>query len=90
MLALRHKFYGSTFKICREIAYVIQGQFHSLPERQKKFITLSSHEVCENAWYIIHGVFRLAYHKYKAATLASSMNGMHGNFGIAWPRAHTI
>ena len=90
MLALRRKFYGSTFKVCREIAYAVQGQLHSLPERQKKFITLISREGCENVWYIIHGVFRSAYQKYKAAALAGSINGMHGNSGIACPQAHTI
>ena len=37
-------------------AYVVQG--HSLPERRKKFMTLSSREVCENAWYTSHGVSR--------------------------------
>ena len=89
-LALRRKFYGSTFEVRREIAYVVQSQLHSLPERQKKFMTLCSREVCENAWYTIHGVFRSAYYKYKAATLAGRVNGMHGNSGITWPRPHTI
>ena len=89
-LALRHKFYGSTFEVRREIAYAVQGQLHSLPERQKKFMTLCSREVCENAWYSIHGVSRSAYHKYKAAALAGRVNGMHGNSGISWPQPHTI
>ena len=55
-LALRHKFYSNTFEVCREIAYAVQGQLHSLPERRKKFMTLCSCQVCENAWYSIHGV----------------------------------
>ena len=29
-LALRHKFYGNTFEVCREIAYAVQGQVTSL------------------------------------------------------------
>ena len=74
----------------REIAYAVQGQFHSLPERRKKFLTLSGREVCENAWYSIHGISRAAYHKYKAAAFASRVNGMHGNSGITRPRPHTI
>ena len=53
-LALRCKFYGSTFEARREIAYAVQGQFHSLPEQRKKFMTLSSRKVCKNAWYSIH------------------------------------
>ena len=89
-LALRRKFYGSTFELRREIAYALQGQLHSLPERRKKFLTLSGREVCENAWYSIHGVSRAAYHKYKAAALAGRVNGMHGNSGITRPRPHTI
>ena len=54
------------------------------------FLTLCSREVCENAWYAIHGVSRSAYHKYKAAALAGRVNGMHGNSGITRPRPHTI
>ena len=89
-LALRRKFYGSTFELRREIAYAMQGQLHSLPERRKKFLTLSGREVCENACYSIHGVSRVAYHKYKAAALVGRVNGMHGNSGITRPRPHTI
>ena len=89
-LALRRKFYGSTFELRREIAYAVQGQLHSLPERRKKFLTLSGREVCENAWYSIHGISRAAYHKYKAAALAGRINEMHGNSGITRPRPHTI
>ena len=89
-LALRRKFYGSTFELRREIAYAVQGQLHSLPKRRKKFLTLSGREVCENAWYSIHGVSRAAYHKYKAAALAGRVNGTNGNSGITRPRPHTI
>ena len=53
-------------------------------------MTLCSREVCENAWYSIHGVSRSAYHKYKAVALAGRVNGMHGNFGISRTRPHTI
>ena len=49
MLALRHKFYNSSFEVRREIVYTVQGQLHKLLERQKKFITLSNRELCENA-----------------------------------------
>ena len=90
MLAVRRKFYGSTFEFQKEIVYTVQGQLHELPERGKKFITLSNREVCENTWYIIHGVSRLAYHKYKAATHVGRVNETHGNARIPRPRAHTI
>ena len=89
-LALRRKFYGSTFEVCREIAYAVQGQHHSLPEQRKNFLTLSGHKMCENAWYSIHGAFRATYHKYKAAALAGRVNGTHGNSGITQPQPHTI
>ena len=89
-LALRSKFYGSTFEVRKEIAYVVQGQLHSLPERRKKFLTLSGCEVCEKAWYSIHGVSRAAYHKYKAGVLAGRVNGTHGNSGLTRLRPHTI
>ena len=89
-LAVRRKFYRSTFKFRREIVYAVQGQLHELPERRKKFITLSNRKVCENAWYIIHGVFRSAYYKYKAAAHAGRVNGTHGNSRIPRPHAHTI
>ena len=76
--------------ICKEIAYAVQGQLHSLLERRKKFLILTSREVCEKAWYSIHGVSRAAYHKYKAAAFAGRVNGMHGNIGSTRPRPHTI
>ena len=40
------------------------------------FMTLCRREVCENAWYTVHGVSRSAYHKYKAAALAGRVNGV--------------
>ena len=88
-LALKQKFYSSSFEVHRKIAYAMQGQLHSLPERQNKFITLCN-KVCENAWYIIHGVSRSAYYKYKVVTNAKRINDMHGNAGIASSQAHTI
>ena len=68
----------------------MQDQLHSLHERRKKFLILSGRDVCENAWYSIHGVSRVAYHKYKATALAGRVNGTHGNSGITQPRPHTI
>ena len=84
------KFYNSIFEVCREIAYVVQRQLHSLPEQRKRFIILCNREVCKNAWYIIHGVSRLAYHKYKATAFGGRINEMHGNAGIARSQALTI
>nr|PNR58557.1 hypothetical protein PHYPA_005552 [Physcomitrium patens] len=89
-LALRRKFHSSTIEARREIAYAVQGQLHSLPGRRKKFITFSNREVCENAWYIIHGISRAAYHAYKTVAIGGWVTGTHGNTGIARPRPHTI
>ena len=52
--------------------------------------TLNSLEFSQNNEYRVHGVSRAACHKYKAATLACRVNGMHGNSGITRPRPHTI
>lgn len=89
-MALRRKFHSSTIEARREIAYAVQGQLHSLPGRRKKFITFSNREVCENAWYIIHGISRAAYHAYKTVAIGGWVTGTHGNTGIARPRPHTI
>ena len=63
---------------------------HDVQGKWKKFITLCNQEVCENAWYLIHGVSRSAYQEYKAAAIEGRVNGTHGNAGHDRPRAHTI
>ena len=90
LLDIQLEFYGITFKVCREIAYAVQGQLYLLPQQRKKFITLSSREVYKNAWYTIHGISRLAYHKYKAAAFVGRINEMHRDSGITQPQPHTI
>jgi hypothetical protein len=53
--------------------------------KQKKNVTLTNCNVCEIAWYIIHGVSMLAYHVYKSATKKGTISGFHGDFGILLP-----
>lgn len=89
-MTLRRMFYSSPFESRREIAYAVQGQLHSVPGRTKKYITMAGRDVCENAWYIIHGVSRAAYHNYKAAARGGFCNGSHGNTGMSRPRPRTI
>jgi len=89
-MTLRRMFYSSPFESRREIAYAVQGQLHSVPGRTKKYITMAGRDVCENAWYIIHGVSRSAYHNYKAAARGGFCNGSHGNTGMSRPRPRTV
>jgi hypothetical protein len=89
-IMLRRRFYSSPFESRREIAYAVQGQLHSVPGRTKKYITMAGNDVCENAWYIIHGVSRSAYHNYKGAARGGFCNGSHGNTGMSRPRRRTI
>jgi hypothetical protein len=89
-MRIRRKFHSRSFAARRETGYSILGQLHDLPGKHKKFITLANRDICENAWYIIHGLFRSAFFLYKSAAKAGSINGCHGNLGVLRPRAHTI
>jgi hypothetical protein len=61
-----------------------------VPGRTKKYITMAGNDVCENVWYIIHGVSRSAYHNYKAVARGGFCNGSDGNTGMSRPRPRTI
>jgi hypothetical protein len=87
---IRRKFHSGSFAARRKTGYSVVGQLHDLPGKRKKFITLANRDVCENAWYIIHGLLRSAFFLYKSAAKAGSVSGCHGNLGVLRPRAHTI
>jgi hypothetical protein len=87
---IRRKFHSGSFAARLETGYSIVGQLHDLPGKRKKFITLANCDVCENAWYIIHGLSRSAFFLYKSAAKAGSVSGCHGNLGVLRPRAHII
>jgi hypothetical protein len=87
---IRKKFHSGSFVARCETGYSVVGQLHDLPGKRKKFITLANRDVCENAWYIIHGLSRSAFFLYKSAAKAGSISGCHGNLGVLRPRAHTI
>jgi hypothetical protein len=53
---IRRKFHSGSFAARHETGYSVLGQLHDLPGKRKKFITLANRDMCENAWYIIHGV----------------------------------
>ena len=84
------KFHSRSFATKREIGYLVLGQLHILLGKRKNFITFANRDVCENAWYIIYGLLRLAFFLYKSTTKAGSISGCHGNLGVLRPRAHTI
>jgi hypothetical protein len=87
---IRRKFHSGSFAVRRETGYSVVGELHDLPGKRKKFITLANRDVCENAWYIIHGLLRSAFFLYKSAAKAGSVSGCHGNLGVLRPCAHTI
>ena len=87
---IRRKFHSASYAARRETGYSVLGQLHDLPGKRKKFITLANRDVCENAWYIIHGLSRSAFFLYKSAAKAGSVSGSHGNLGVLRPRPHTI
>jgi hypothetical protein len=90
IVRIRKKFHARSFSARSEIGYSVMGQLHDFPEKRKKFITLANRDVCENAWYMIHGLSRSAFFLYKSAARAGSVSGCHGNLGVLRPRAHTI
>jgi hypothetical protein len=69
-LRISRKFHSRLFVSRREAGYLVLGQLHDLPGKHKKFITLTNCDVCENAWYIIHGMSRSVNHLYKSAAKA--------------------
>jgi hypothetical protein len=84
------KFHSGSFAARYETGYSVLGQLHDIPGKRKKFIILANRDVCENAWYIIHGLSRSAFFLYKSAAKAGLVSGCHGNLGVLRPRAHTI
>lgn len=86
----RRKFYACSFEVRREIAYAVQKQFDVRTLGNKIFITLEWVAVCENAYYIIHGVSRSAYYVYKAVAIGRSVSGCHSNASSLRPRSLTI
>jgi hypothetical protein len=87
---IQRKFHSRSFSARRETGYYVLGQLHDLLGKRKKFITLANRDVCENAWYIIHGLSRSAFFLYKSAANAGSVSGCHGNLGVLRPCTHTI
>jgi hypothetical protein len=77
MVKIRRKFHYGSFAARRETGYFVLGQLHDLAGKRKKFITLANRDVCENAWYINHGLLRSAFFLYKSAAKAGSVSGCH-------------
>ena len=56
----------------------------------KEWITLKGREVCPTAWWIIHGIARATYYRYKEKAVAGKQAEVHGNVGSKKPRMHTL
>ncbi|KAG0567459.1 hypothetical protein KC19_7G136300 [Ceratodon purpureus] len=67
----------------REMSFVVQGHLRTVPGKRKLYVTLANVDVCEVAWYIIHGVSKSAYYSYKASARSGRVSGSHGNSGNA-------
>lgn len=85
MKNLRRKYYACSFETKRKTTYVVQGHLHASPIRGMKFITFAHVDVSRNAWYIIHGVLRFAYHVYKTVVVEDCISGPHNNVGAVRP-----
>lgn len=72
------------------MSFAVQGHLHTVPGKRKLYVTLANVDVCEVAWYIIHGVSKSAYYSYKAAARSGRVSGSHGNSGVHRPQIHTI
>ena len=51
---------------------------------------MKGREVCPTAWWIIHGIARATYYRYKEKAVARKQAEVHGNVGSKKPRMHTL
>ena len=90
-LRVRQLFWVKSFEERCQYGITVGGQLHLVGAKRKwKYIMLEGVEVCDTAWYIIHGIPKSTYHnyieKYKEGVLLST----HGNKGIKRPRFRTV
>ena len=89
-------------EIVRTQLHVLDGVYEkkkSLPEanRQihkdahgKQWITLKGREVCPKAWWIIHGILKSTFYRYKEESMVGKQATAHGNVGLKKPRLQTL
>ena len=58
--------------------------------RGKDMLTLASHEVCPNAWCVIHVVSRATFYRYKEKARNEEKPEHHGNLALKKPQSHTL
>ena len=88
--AIRTELYGSDeFKACNKILLEVHRQIHK-DNDGKEWITLKGREVCPTAWWIIHGIAKATYYRYKEKARAGKQANVHGNVGSKKPRMHTL
>ena len=88
--AIWTKLYGSDeFKACNKTLLEVHRQIHK-DNDSKEWITLKGMEVCPTAWWIIHGIAKATYYRYKEKARAGKQADVHGNVGSKKPRMHTL
>ena len=88
--AIRTELYGSDeFKARNKTLLEVHRQIHK-DNDGKEWITLKGREVCPTAWWIIHGIAKATYYRYKEKARAGKQADVHGNVGSKKPRMHTL
>ena len=88
--AIRTELYGSDeFKVHNKTLLEVHRQIHK-DNDGKEWITLKGREVCPTAWWIIHGIAKATYYRYKEKARAGKKADVHGNVGSKKPRMHTL
>ena len=88
--AIQSELYASNdFKARNKTLLEVHRQIHK-DNDGKEWITLKGREVCPTAWWIIHGIARATYYRYKDKALARKQAKVHGNVGSKKPRMHTL
>ena len=88
--AIRSELYASNdFKARNKPLLEVHRQIHR-DNDGKEWITLKGREVCLTAWWIIHGISRATYYRYKDKAVAGKQAEVHGNVGSKKPCMHTL
>ena len=56
----------------------------------RKLITLDGVDVCQTAWWKIHGVSHATYMVYRRKPRMDFVSSVHGNAGFLCPRKHVV
>ena len=88
--AIRIELYGGgDFKACNKTLLKVHKHIHK-DVSGKEWITLKEREVCPTAWWIIHGIAKCTFYRYKEKAKSGKEADVHGNLGSKKPRMETI